>query len=224
MPSTVSVAIFDFDDTMRRGDSIAALTRYAFRHGRMRCRHAAALCGGMLLYFLRLRDERWAKQQALQFVKAMTAQEQERFFAAFVRDRLIPQLYPEALAEIRRHARNGRPVLIVSASPDCYMRFLSGALPVRAVLATPVDARGGVGANCKGPEKLRRIDQWARENIVAIDWPGSYGYGDSMTDLAYLARVGHPVAVNAVNAGGALRRAVPAITTVTWGKRPGEGT
>lgn len=215
MADTVRLAIFDFDDTMRRGDSIAALIRYARRHGRIRLWQLPRILLVTLLYLVGVLHENYAKASALHFMKGMPLAEQEAFFSAFAHDVLLPQIYPEARAEIEMHAAQGFAVLIVSASPDCYMRYLSPALPVAAILATPVDADGNVGANCKGAEKLKRIEACAQAQGVAIDWENSHGYGDSVYDTHYLRKVGSPVAVNGHRD---LLDAMPGIHKVTWGE------
>ena len=214
MAKTAPVAIVDFDDTMRRGDSIAALIRYAARRKYIRPLQLLRIIWGTLLYLFGLRNENHAKGLALRYVNGMTMAEQEAFFSAFVSEVLLPGVFPEAISTMADHAAAGRLVLVVSASPDCYMRYLSPALPIQAVLATPVDARGRLGTNCKGPEKLRRIEEWALAADLDIQWDNSYGYGDSVSDMHYLFKVGFPVAVNAKRA---LLTAMPEIRRVTWG-------
>ncbi len=215
MPDSITVAIFDFDNTMRRGDSITDLVRYAMQRGKLQPARLPGILWSTLLYLIGSKHEVEAKAQALAFMASLNEAEQEALFSGFVQDQLLPHLYPEALRETQKHADAGRKVLIVSASPDCYMRYLQPALPVAAVLATPVNAQGAVGHNCKGEEKLRRINQWAQENDYHIDWPDSYGYGDSAADAPYLRQVGHPVAVNAHHE---LLYLMPGIPHVTWGK------
>ena len=50
-----------------------------------------------------------------------------------------------------------------------------------------------VGPNCRGPEKVRRLENWlaAHDITDAVLW----AYGDSAGDDALLARADHPVRV-----------------------------
>ena len=50
------------------------------------------------------------------------------------------------------------------------------------------------GGNCRGDEKVRRIS--LLESYPHIDWPNSWVYSDSLSDLPLFQLSGNPVAVN----------------------------
>lgn len=74
---------------------------------------------------------------------------------------------PATLARIAADKAEGCTLVLATASPDFYAEVIGTALGFDHVIAT-VQARhpdGGIGhriasANCYGPEKLRRVEQW----------------------------------------------------------------
>ena len=190
------LAIFDFDGTMAPGDSIVYLLRYAWKKGKLRPRDIPLLLPAAILGNVEKTVER-GKSLALRFMRRINQEDQQAFFTDFVQHDLLPRLYPAAIKRMMQHRAQGDLILIVSASTDCYMALLKNFLPVHAVLSTPVDALGRVTHNCRGPEKVRRVQAWLKENGVEADFANSCAYGDSPSD-AYVGRLtGNPVCVNA---------------------------
>jgi len=92
--------------------------------------------------------------------------------------------------------------VIVSASYESYVRVVAGALGDIAVVATRLEADEGRctgrldGANCRGPEKVRRLHAWLEAEGLARDEITLYAYGDSSGDRELLAWSDHPHRVN----------------------------
>jgi phosphatidylglycerophosphatase C len=79
---------------------------------------------------------------------------------------------------------------------------LGDALGVDAVLATRLAADGEtftgalVGENCRGPEKLRRLDEWLAARVGVEGGRNGvelWAYGDSAGDRELLEVADHPV-------------------------------
>src|SRR5262245_27480173 len=115
-------------------------------------------------------------------------------------DVVEPIVYDEALDLIREHRGAGRPVYIVSASPEEIVAPLARYLEVDDYIATrsSVDAEGRYTGStelyCYGPQKAVAMEEVARK--LGIDLSASYAYSDSATDIPMLECVGHAVAVN----------------------------
>ena len=209
----VTLACFDFDGTMLRGDSIAAYLRMARKQGVLSLGESAAVIWHTVRFFLGMERAEETKGRALRFLGAMTPQQRRAFDEAFVRRELLPRLFPQALEAWEAHRQAGRKLLLVSASTDNYMRLVSQALGADALLCTAFLADGAVKGNCKGDEKVRRIRDWLEEQGWQADFSASYAYGDSKSDLPMLRLVGHPIQVNPKKA---LRAAAPAMPCVHW--------
>lgn len=214
MPASTILAIFDFDGTMLKGDSIIALLRYALRQGKLSpCHLLGALCAGLGYKLGLLRDDQ-AKSKALAFLPALgPLQQQQAFCRAFTQDVLLPAIYLKAKQRLAQHQQQGHMVLIVSASPDVYMQYLRQPLGVQDVLATLVDSQGICGTNCKGQQKVARIQAWLAARGLQADWNHCWGYGDTLSDLEYLKLCGHAVCVNPKPS---LRRAAPRMPVAYW--------
>jgi phosphoserine phosphatase len=111
----------------------------------------------------------------------------------------MPLLHAEAAELIRWHRENDREVAIVTSSAEEVVRPVAERLGVDHVLATRMDVEDGrytgiVDFYCYGPAKAEAIRALAAERGYRLE--DCYAYSDSFTDLAMLAAVGRPHAVN----------------------------
>ena len=124
----------------------------------------------------------WAKNKALSFLQGHSVEEMDAFALEFFHQRLEKRLFPAGMAELRRLQREGYRLLLVSASPEVYMRAIGQALGFDAVLATPCGLgpdgqryTGLVGENCKGVEKSLRIAAYLAANHLGTGLGGVPG-------------------------------------------------
>lgn len=194
--NVISIAAFDCDGTLIRGD--------ATRLFLMVCRGPLGLSGDLLrltpaLLAWRLgRLSTVALKQAV-LDRALQATPLPRRQAALqrLREQLVAQLRPEAVARLRWHQQQGDRCLIISASPQPLLTPLAQHLGVE-LLATGCSDPLQVGPaaplrltspNCKGPEKLRRLEQ----HLGALPAPEQLeAYGDSRGDRELLQASGSP--------------------------------
>lgn len=106
-----------------------------------------------------------------------------------------PRLRAPVVERLEQHRALGHRVVIVSASLTPYVTRLGSALGVDAVAATEIEVVDGIatgrllGANCRGPEKVTRVEA----TVAALDWNRAWAYGDSSGDANLLARAANPV-------------------------------
>ena len=213
MKETQSFAFFDFDGTLISGDSIVAFVRYARKRGFMPRKEYARTMLAAAGFLLGVKDAADSKNAALRFRMKLSPSDREALDRDFVRDCLLPRIYPRGKACLDLHRQAGRATVLVTASTENYMRFAAEALGFSALLATPLNPDGTVGENCRGEEKPRRIRDWLREQGLEADFAASYAYGDSKSDLPMLLLCGHPVQVNPKKA---LRKAAPEMDSEIW--------
>ena len=193
--STSEVAVFDFDGTIIRGDSIVSLQRYALKRrsvslfGVIR----AVCCGA--LYHAHLMSAVTAKKHSHSFLTRMTPEERENLLHSFALS-LVDRAYPLALAKLKEHKAHGDIIVICSASCECYMQYVAPLLGADALLCTPSKSDGGMlGPNCRGEEKVRRVAQWLKtKGLPEVSICAAYG--DSAGDAPILRLSQHPVLVN----------------------------
>ena len=123
--------------------------------------------------------------------------------AQFLREVVLPEVDPEALALLRRHQAAGDTVIIVTATTEFVTRPIAQALGVGELIAVDL-ARGadgwitgeiqGVPSTREG--KVTRVGQWLTQHQLDWDTVESRFYSDSSNDLPLLEKVNWPVATN----------------------------
>jgi phosphatidylglycerophosphatase C len=122
-------------------------------------------------------------------------------------------------------------VVIISASPEVYVRVAGTILGVDGALATRLavgpDGRltgGYQGKNCRGSEKLRRlIEHLEAQGLMRSDGspPELWAYGNSRGDLRLLAAADHGVNLGKLGRWGRLRAFPRLIDVGVASPRPG---
>lgn len=209
-----ALALFDFDGTLIKGDSIVAYLRLARRMKALGRWEYLAVLAHTVRFLLGRESAQAAKQRALRFRMQLDPLRREALDRAFAQECLLPRIFPQGLRCLRGHQAAGRQVVLVSASPENYMRYVAQGLDA-ALICTPVSENGDVGENCSGEEKVRRLVAWAAQENATLDADASYAYGDSGSDLPLLRLCGHSVQVNPKRK---LRKAAPGMERQIWKK------
>jgi HAD superfamily phosphoserine phosphatase-like hydrolase len=170
----VLIDVYDFDNTIYRGDSSYDFFRHCAAKYPRAALSALAAAPGMLAVALGLADKTRAKQRFYRYLRQVpdVIQEVERFWMAH--DQNLKSWYFE-----QKRADD----LIISASPEFLLEPLMRRLGLR-FLASCVDPATGLytGKNCHGEEKVRRLREAYPEARIARF------YSDSRNDLP-LARL-----------------------------------
>lgn len=115
------------------------------------------------------------------------------------RQEVAHRIRPGARAALERH-RQQRDQLVICTSSSIYAgrnaQEVFGLDDTVATVFEVVDGRftGAIAASALGEEKAHRAEAWAAERGIRLE--DCFFYTDSVTDLALLERVGHPVVVN----------------------------
>lgn len=192
------IAFFDFDGTITTHDTLLEFIRFS--------KGTPAFLLGFLLnspwlvaYRLKIISNHVAKQRVLSwFFRKTPITDFDTACDRFATEVLPGLIRPKALAEITLLLEKGFTVVIVSASPENWLRQWS--LQVNAALiATRLETRPAtdttpsrltgriLGRNCHGAEKVRRI----RESYDLADYDDIYAYGDTKGDKPMLALAKH---------------------------------
>jgi phosphatidylglycerophosphatase C len=179
---------FDFDGTLTSRDSFLAFL--AWRAGSRR--YATGMMGlaPAAAAWLAHRDRGRLKAALIRrFLAGVPRAELERQAQAFA-GLAAPGLFrPDALRAWRRWQADGARLLIVTASPEPVVAPFARGLGADALIATRLayDAEGRVtgdldGANCRGPEKARRLREMFGPDVTL-----EAAYGDTDGDREMLA-------------------------------------
>jgi phosphatidylglycerophosphatase C len=205
------VAAFDFDGTLTdRGSVFGYLS--ALR-GPAAVMSAAAALSPRLAHAALAGGAAADRTKELLFERVMAGidlEQAESVGTAFAHRHLDHHLRPSVRQRFDWHRRRGDRVVIVSASPELYVGPAGDLLGADGVIATrlAVDDRGILtgryeGENCRGDEKLRRLQLWIAESGAAP--AGVWAYGNSRGDLRMLRGADVGVNVGRLGPVGRLR-------------------
>jgi phosphatidylglycerophosphatase C len=193
------VAAFDFDGTLSRKDCVAPFLRAVA--GRIGLAARLATRPREVTTAALARDRDGLKAAAVRAVfRGRHRDEVEAVGRSFAQRVGARGLRPDTPQRLAWHLREGHRVVLVSASFGAYLRPLGAALGADAVLCTePVVGADGCytgeldGGNCRGAEKVRRLDAWLQR--AGLAGATIWAYGDSPGDHALFARAHHHVDV-----------------------------
>jgi len=181
------IAFFDFDGTITTKDSLLEFIRFTkgdlkYFFGFLFHLHY------MLAFLMKLKSNQKFKEIMLEyFYKGTSAKEFETMCINFA-DKILPRIIrPGAMEEIKKLKESGSLVVIVSASPEEYLRRWCDKMGIQ-VIGSRLEVKNGlitgkiVGKNCHGPEKVRRILELHKME----DYEVIYAYGDTSGDLPML--------------------------------------
>jgi phosphatidylglycerophosphatase C len=179
---------FDFDGTLTDRDSFTAFL--AWRAGRAKYLSSLAALAPAGVGYVFNRDRGRLKAAAVRrFLAGMTQGELAAAAQAFASERGRALLRPDAVRAWRRWQGEGARLVIVTATPDIIVAPVARALGADQLIGTKLafDATGRVtgafdGANCRGPEKVRRLREAFGEDVAL-----EAAYGDTDGDREMLA-------------------------------------
>ncbi len=193
MSAPVKLAVYDFDGTLIRGDSIVAYLRFAMKRGCLSPFSFLKAAFAGLMNSLGLWTPGKAKAWALRFWQKLPKDKREALDRDFA-ETLLGRIRPGGLCQMVQDQAAGRTVLLLSASTDNYMLPLSERLGADGLICTRIsDLPEG---NCRGYAKVERLKEWLTERGWEADLSASAAYADSLSDEPILALVGHPVLVD----------------------------
>ncbi len=201
MSERTVIAAFDFDETLTRHDSVIPFVR-RFKGTRQLVvglvRHTHVVLPALLR-----RDRDALRRIATRVAFTGRSVDQLDAHAAdFGAEIIANGMRADMVDRLDWHRHAGHTVLIVSASYEQYVRVVGRHLGVHDVLATRLESIDGTltgrldGANCRGAEKVRRLQQWCQDNRIVISEATVWAYGDSVGDRDLLAIADHPIWVN----------------------------
>lgn len=198
----MSLAIFDLDNTLLRGDSDHAwgeflVERQAVDPVRFRAdndRYYQAYVDGTLDIF------EFLEQHQLRPLAQYDRAQLEDWRRQFIPAKILPMILPGARDLVEQHRRRDDVLLIITATNSFITAPIAREFGIEYLLATEpeeIDGRftGKVrGTPCYREGKLERLNAWLARHHGTLD--DSWFYSDSHNDLPLLGAVAHPVAVN----------------------------
>jgi phosphatidylglycerophosphatase C len=150
--------------------------------------------GSLTLALARLGDREEAKAAVLaRLLTGRVVDEVTEVVERYAQRVISRRLRPTVVARVEWHRDRGHRLVVVSASPELYVRPMAELLAFDDVLATRLEVADGrltgrlVGANVQGPEKVQRLRAWVAGRHAEV-----WAYGNSSGDREMLAFADHP--------------------------------
>lgn len=204
--NTQGFALFDLDYTLIPHDTIFLFANYVIRRRPWRIFYLFAFAPVATLYVLRLTNVLALKSAFLSFLCGLTREETDALARDFAKT-ITPKLfYAPLLQELERERAAGRAIILNTASPDVYVRYIAERLGIKLWFATPLQLRERQslyprfsGPNNKSGQKLVAMAQaLGYANAPGPDdrLANSIAYSDSSADLPMLRLAAEAVCVN----------------------------
>ena len=197
----MTLAIFDLDNTLLRGDSDHAWGQFLVERGLVDGEH------------YRRENERYYREYqagtldimeflafALRPLAAHDRATLEAWHREYMQTKVAPLITGAARALVEKHRAQGHTLVVITATNSFLTRPIARAFGVEHLIATEPEVRDGrftgkvAGVPCYREGKVTRLNRWMAEHGESLD--GSWFYSDSRNDLPLLSLVSHPVAVN----------------------------
>lgn len=182
------ISFFDFDGTITTKDTLLQFVKHS--KGSFYFYLGFLLTSPWMVAFkLKLISNQTAKEQFLRFFfRHYPLEKFQQHCESFAQQEIPRLIRPKALEEIKKLQEAGAEVVIVSASPENWIRPWADQAGVQLLstrLIIKDDRLTGriMGRNCHGEEKVRRI----REAYTLTDYDQIYAYGDTSGDKPMLA-------------------------------------
>jgi phosphatidylglycerophosphatase C len=195
---TLVVAAFDFDGTLTRRDTFLPFLIRGL--GWPIFVWSIFLCSPWLVGFaLRLVSNHKAKQKLMQItLKGRSTAQMKDWTQRWLAKDFWQQLRPDAMAQLLVHQQAGHCCVMVSASPDIYLREVAKQLNFDHLICTEMAVLNGVlsgemqSPNCHGEQKVLRLKAWLTQRFeVPLEEIEIHAYGDTYGDKPMLRMATH---------------------------------
>jgi phosphatidylglycerophosphatase C len=182
--------IFDLDGTITRSDTLIPFVAGCLaRFPRLRV-NMFLLPLDMVRFGLGFISAGTMKERLLSAViGGLPVEDVNRWAETFASHVVSARCHASILQLLKDHQTQGDRVILLSASPSLYVRFIGQALGISEIVATEIEVKNGcytgtlLTPNCAGHEKLRRI----REHLGADKYAGkTLAFGDRESDRPLL--------------------------------------
>jgi putative phosphoserine phosphatase / 1-acylglycerol-3-phosphate O-acyltransferase len=194
------IVFFDLDLTLTRAISGKALAVTGFKKGLFSGWDFINAIFLSVVFRLKLKDPYRIVGNMVRWVKGMDESTMNDLCSEVCRDTLLPSVYKDALTEIEFHKSKNAKIVILSSALKRICTDISKALNIDDIICSELEVSDGVltgrpiGNLCFAEEKAIRLVDYCEKNNQNVS--ESWYYGDSISDVPALSKVGHPVCVN----------------------------
>ncbi len=195
------LVIFDVDNTIVQGQTQQLFLNYLLKKKYISVAYYIRILAWFVLYsFGLVSNPLSVMRYAFSFARDKKISELSEMVDDFFVTVLRSKIYPESLAIIQKHQKQGHEVILVSNAVDILVQKISAYVRATAYLSTKLEVVDGVctgniiGDIMYGKEKLNAVEKYAQSNGMTLTH--SWAYADHGSDISLLSHTTHPYAVN----------------------------
>lgn len=207
MTERPALVVFDLDHTLSRRDTFLQYLAGFLLRNPARILKCIGLPFAVAKFYFGIIDNGQLKESFLSAVLGgIHRREVEAWTKQFVPQLVSHGLNEKALDVLQQHRKAGDLVVLMTASPDCYVQDLGRVLGFEEIICTATEFVAGrmsgrlAGANVRDMEKLRRLEglrcRFQNHFIIA--------YADDSSDVPLLRSVDRGILVNGSSRAKAL--------------------
>jgi HAD superfamily hydrolase (TIGR01490 family) len=192
------IAVFDFDGTLIREDSMLLFFRRYYNYSLSNTGISIALVRETIKFFMKINSQKQFKEK---FINIVISSIKNISLGVIIPDFsrfLLTKISLDALSEINKLREKGYEIILLSASPDFYLKEIKKTLGFSKLICTQTCLKDDkiiiTGENCYGQNKIARLlEQYP---VDSIDWQNSYCFTDNVSDSDLLSLFGNSFVVN----------------------------
>lgn len=163
-----NIYLYDFDGTIVKGDTGVKFFWWCQKQNKSLIKWVPYYAICTLLYCLKIVSHKWLKEQYFLFLPK-DKKSADKMVIDFWKEN-IKQLNTKVVDMLKTDAKDKKgKVLIISGSPEFFIKPMADKLPAYALIATKMQKKNYKkieGKNCNGKEKIQRFYKWiSKENI-----------------------------------------------------------
>jgi len=196
--SPPSVALFDLDGTLLAHDTQLLFCNYVLQRHPLRRLFLPLAALFAPAGLARVLDARELKRVFLSYLWLMPRDRVLEYAADFARTIIPPLIYSELESEIARHRKEGRVLILNSASPEFYVQEIGKVLGFDVSYGTQIvlEALQPLIAEIQGENNKREAKLPRMAEYFPCAYEDSWAYSDSPADFPMLKAVKNVVVVN----------------------------
>jgi HAD superfamily hydrolase (TIGR01490 family) len=200
--SFMTLAIFDLDNTLLKGDSDHAWGEFISSKGLVDGVSYRKQNDAFYQAYLKGTLDIFAYQNfCLSVIAGIPVEQLQSLLNTFLTEVVEGMITPQSEALIKKHQQQGHHTLIITATNEVITRPIAKRLGIKDLIATQAEVLNGkysgkvAGIPSYKEGKITRLHKWLEEH-PHLTMQGSYFYSDSHNDLPLLEEVTYAFAVD----------------------------
>jgi phosphatidylglycerophosphatase C len=161
MSNENSIAVFDFDGTLYRKDTLIAFCLFVYKKHPWRMRFFPLQCVAAALYFFKLIPILTFKSLFIRFTSGWNTDELKKQIAAFWSDQKTVDFHDNILQALKDYQSNNIPCVCISASPQLFIQPICDQWGIE-VLGSEIAQHNNTWVfvfNCRGKNKVMALHE-----------------------------------------------------------------